>query len=74
MSGSFINELAKPGRIVCSSVGQIGVEGGWVESFTKGLNGDADTRPTDGHISVEESFYYAATHVLEELKFSRLDE
>jgi len=74
MSGSFINELAKPGRVICTSVGPISVEGGWIEMFIRGLNGEADSRPMDGHISVEEAFYLAADHVSGDFKLSRLDD
>lgn len=74
MSGSFIDELSKPGRVVCSSVGPISVEGGWIESFIRGLNGAADSRPADGRISIEEAFYHAADHVSGEFKLSRLED
>ena len=74
MSGSFLPELSGQNRIVCTSVGPISMEGGWIETFTRAMNGDGDYRPADGRISFEEMFYHAADHVSEEFKFSRLDD
>ena len=85
-SGSFVDNLAQPGRIVCTSVGPLTMEGGWIESFTDGLNGITqsdhpngaiDSRPSDGIISLEEAFYQAAAHVRDDGifgKYSRIDD
>jgi len=86
MSGSFVDNLALPGRVVCTSVGPITMEGGWIESFTRGLdgitqdsnpNGNIDSRPKDNRISLEEAFFQAASHVRNDGifgKYSRLDD
>jgi hypothetical protein len=74
MSGSFIGDLAAQNRIICTSVGPISAEGGWIETFIEAMNGAGDYRPADGRISLEEMFYHAANHVSEQFKFSRLDD
>jgi len=86
MSGSFVDDMSKPGRIVAASVLPFQSEGGWIESFTRGLdgvtdsdhpNGAIDSRPDDDRISFEEAFYQAAYHIQDDAplgKYSLLDD
>jgi len=86
MSGSFVDDMSKPGRIISASVLPFQSEGGWIESFTRGLdgvtdgdhpNGDIDSRPDDDRISFEEAFYQASYHIQDDAplgKYSLLDD
>lgn len=79
MSGSFVDDMSKPGRIVCASVLPFQVEGGWIETFTRAMSGqvNGDIRPADGRLSLEEAFYQAALHIQDDAplgKYSVLDD
>ena len=68
-SGGLIDELSADHRIICTSVSANEGEGGWIETFIRGLSGKADTEPgignNDGKVSIEEAFHLAAQHVWE---------
>ena len=67
-SGGFINDLSGANRIILSAVRETETEGGWIEKFTEGLQGMADTDPTtgnnNGYTSIEEAYHYAAVYLL----------